>query len=70
MLIKKVKTQVQLEVDKNEVDLHQADKADNQKINLNDLLNRKKSEEKQKLKKKLGNIFFIYFCRLNFNLFL
>ena len=49
-----MKTQVSLEVDKNEVNLHQADKADNQKINLNDLLNRKKSEEKQKLKKNLA----------------
>tara|TARA_Y100000741_G_C17858046_1_gene397636 strand:+ start:196 stop:402 length:207 start_codon:yes stop_codon:yes gene_type:complete len=49
-----VKTQVQLEVVKNEADLNQADKADNQKINLNDLLNRKKSEEKQKLKKNLA----------------
>jgi len=49
-----VKTQVQLEVVKNEVDLHQADKADNQKINLNDLLNRKKFEEKQKFKKNLA----------------
>ncbi len=49
-----MKTQVQLEVVKNEADLNQADKADNQKINLNDLLNRKKSEEKQKLKKNLA----------------
>ena len=49
-----MKTQVSLEVDKNEVNLNQADKADNQKINLNDLLNRKKSEEKQKLKKNLA----------------